>query len=294
MNNRDRWNAIYSFEKPDRIPIYFFGTWPETKVEWERDGYDCKCSVRSHSGPQIKGMDPDWEGGMWGNHGLFRNYTVSDLYKVLEENEEYRIIRQSDGSIEKELVKSTSINHTIQHAMEPTRESWERLKTMLDPKDSRRYPENLEEKIPELKNKDMVRIFHGGSLYGWIRNWMGFEQISYFMFDEPELLDEIVGYIVDFQIEVSGNALSKIEMDAAYIWEDCCGATQLEARTTGGHWIVPLTSTHLESPTLKAACCLPLPTLTWMFGSAKAETEARRAAISRAWRVWGVMAWVRP
>lgn len=225
MNNRERWNAIYSFNEADRMPVYFFGTWPETKVKWVEDGYDCSCSVRSHSGPQIKGMDPDWEGGMWSSHGLFRNYTVSDLYKILEENDEYRIIRQSDGSIEKELVKSTSINHTIKHAMEPTRESWETLKAMLDPADKRRFPENLDDKVRELKDKDQVRIFHGGSLYGWIRNWMGVEEISYFMFDEPELLDEILGYIVDFLIEVSGNALSKIEMDAAYIWEDCCGST---------------------------------------------------------------------
>lgn len=225
MNHRERWNAIYNFEKPDRMPIYFFGTWPETKVEWVKDGYDCNCSVRSHSGPQIDGMDPDWEGGMWGNQGLFKNYAVSDLYKILEENDEYRIIRQSDGSVEKELVTSTSINHTIKYALEPTRESWENLKTLFNPHDSKRFPKDLDDRITKLQSKDMVRMFHGGSLYGWIRNWMGVENISYFMYDEPALLEEIVSYIVDFLIEVSGNALSKVEMDAAYIWEDCCGAT---------------------------------------------------------------------
>ncbi|HPQ47418.1 MAG TPA: uroporphyrinogen decarboxylase family protein [Clostridia bacterium] len=225
MDHRERWNCIFSFGETDRMPVYFFGTWPETKVKWAEAGYDCSCSLRSHAGPQIKGMDPDWESGMWSSHGLFRNYTMSDLYKVLEETDEYRIIRQSDGSIEKELVKSTSINHTLKFALEPTRESWENFKQLLDPKDKRRFPDNLDEKVLELKNKDMVRVFHGGSLYGWIRNWMGVENISYFMFDEPELLDEMVEYIVDFLIEVSGNALSRIEMDAAYIWEDCCGST---------------------------------------------------------------------
>ena len=59
------------------------------------------------------------------------------------------------------------------------------------------------------------------------------------------------------------------------------GSAQLEARTTGVHWIASLTSTHLESPTLKAACCLPLTTLTSMLWSAKAALEASRAPISR-------------
>jgi len=225
MKHRERWNRIFNFEEPDRIPVYFFGTWPETKVRWANEGHELNCSLRSHSGPQIDGMDPDWEASTWSNQGLFRNYAVSDLYKVMDETDDYRIIRQSDGSIEKELKKSTSINHTIKYAMGPTRESWEALKLRFNPNDKRRYPDDFEKRVSELSGKDVVRMFHGGSLYGWIRNWMGVENISYFMFDEPELMDEILGYIVDFLIKVSGNALSHVEMDAAYIWEDCCGST---------------------------------------------------------------------
>ena len=68
----------------------------------------------------------------------------------------------------------------------------------------------------------------------------------------------------------------------------------MEATITGVHLITSFTSTHLESPTLKAACYLPLTMLTSMLWSAKADTEVNRAAISRAWRVLVVMVWVRP
>ncbi|MBN2852521.1 MAG: hypothetical protein JXQ23_07285 [Clostridia bacterium] len=225
MNNRERFNNIFSFQKADRMPVYYFGTWPETKVKWVENGFNYNGSLRSHAGPQLAGMDEDWEKGMWNSQGLFSVATISDLYKVIEETDDYIITRTSDGSIEKELKKSTSINHAIEHGLKPTRESWENFKNYLDPHDKRRYPNDLNERIALLKSRDVVRMFHGGSLYGWIRNWMGVEEISYFMYDEPELLEEMVSYITDFMIEVTGNALSKVEMDAAYIWEDCCGAS---------------------------------------------------------------------
>jgi hypothetical protein len=66
----------------------------------------------------------------------------------------------------------------------------------------------------------------------------------------------------------------------------------LEASTTGAHLICSSTSTHLASPMLNFACCLPATTLTSMLLSAKAAEAESRAPISRAWRVLVVMVWV--
>lgn len=225
MNNRDTFNKIFNFEKVDRMPIYFFGTWPETKVKWVEAGYDYKGSLKSHAGPQIKGMDNDWETAMWGSHGLFNINPISNLYKILEDHEDYYIFMNSTGSIEKQLKGMASINQTLEYGLKPTRDSWEEFKKLLDPNDKRRSPEDLDERIKKLEEKDLVRFFYGGSLYGWLRNWMGVENISYFMFDDPELLEEMVSYLTDFFITVTKKALSKVEMDVAYIFEDCCGAS---------------------------------------------------------------------
>jgi uroporphyrinogen decarboxylase len=225
MIHRDRLNKIFTFQPVDRVPCYFFGSWIETKERWKEEGFDGDI-IRGDAGPQLPGMDPDWEPGMWNIHGLVITGCIGDIEtKILEDDGERQVIRSSIGEEIIQRKDGTSIPHTRVHALEPTRESWERFKRFLDPADPRRRPDGWQKKAEELNKRDVVMPFMGGSLYGWLREWMGVENISYIMYDDPELFEEMVEYVADHFMQLMEPVLRIAKFDFVYFFEDCCGAS---------------------------------------------------------------------
>ena len=138
MNHRERFRALMNYEPIDRMPLYYFGTWAETKVRWREEGLP-GIDVAGSQGPQVPGMDPDWEG------------MAADLNK-----------------------------------------------------------------------SERLTPFCLGSLFGWPREWMGVEQLTYLSFDDPLLFEEIIDYLTEYYIRLFRPVLEKARFDFAYIFEDCC------------------------------------------------------------------------
>jgi len=226
MNHRERFRKLFNFEDVDRIPLYYYGTWRETKERWVREGFKGEVDFSLDEGPQIPGMDPDWEHGIWDIHGLANTYLIGDIEPaILEENDDFYLKRSSVGEIYMESKKGSSINHTIEFALKPTWESWKGYKRFLDPGDKRRWSSDWEQKAEEVNRREKIVAFMGGSMYGWLRNWMGIENISYLMYDDPKLFEEMVCHITNLFIEVMSPILKKVKFDFVYFFEDCCGST---------------------------------------------------------------------
>ena len=68
MTHRERFHRVFNFEPVDRIPLYYFGTWRETKQRWIDEGYTGPYTLGDDRHPQLPGMDPDWEGNVWSVH----------------------------------------------------------------------------------------------------------------------------------------------------------------------------------------------------------------------------------
>jgi uroporphyrinogen decarboxylase len=225
MTHRERFNRIFTFQPVDRIPCLYFGSWKETKERWKKEGFTGETGPIG-TGPQLPGMDPDWEPGLWDVHGLVQTGPVGDMEpKVLEEDDERRIIRNAIGEERLERKDGTSISHIRVYALEPTRKSWEHFKRFLDPSDPNRRPLNWQEAAKKLNERDVVTTFMGGGLYGWLRNWMGVENISYIMCEEPELFEEMVEYVAEHFMQLTGPILKVAKFDFVYFFEDCCGSS---------------------------------------------------------------------
>jgi len=67
MTDRERFNAIIDYQSVDRMPVYYFGTWGETLARWRDEGLAVEDNDEI---AEATGMDPDWEYGMWGVHGI--------------------------------------------------------------------------------------------------------------------------------------------------------------------------------------------------------------------------------
>lgn len=224
MNHRERFRALFKAEPVDRIPVYYFGTWPETKIRWKNEGLAREIDFIADAGPQLPGMDPDWEYGMWGCHGLVNTYLIGDVKpEIIEETEHFVIRRNSVGDVYQESKQGKSVSHFLEYGLKPTWESWKNYQKYLDPTDPRRRMANWEKVAEVLNQQDMVLAFMGGSLYGWLRNWMGIENISFLMYDDPELYEDMLNHLTGMFIELMEPILQKVKFDLVYFFEDCCG-----------------------------------------------------------------------
>lgn len=60
-----------------------------------------------------------------------------------------------------------------------------------------------------------------GSLFGWIRNWMGFENCLISIYEQPDLIENMMDYIVYFVLTLIEKALQEVKnIDFALFWED--------------------------------------------------------------------------
>jgi uroporphyrinogen decarboxylase len=225
MTHRERFLDIFRYKPVDYIPVYYFGTWSETKERWLAEGFAGEAKIGDNIGPQLEGMGPDWEDDIWNGHGLLNLYPIGNVEaKELSRGDDYRIYQNSLGAVIQEMLSSRSISHTMTPALLPDRESWEKFKTFLNPQDSRRFPRDLEERAVRFNAMDRPGFFMGGSLYGYLRDWMGVEAISCLMYDDPELLEEMTAYMADYFMQVYEPVLDFVKFDVCYIFEDCCGA----------------------------------------------------------------------
>lgn len=218
MTQSERFQAIFNWRKPDRMPVFFFGYWNETKERWLSEGFTDPDSV--------PGMDPDWEAGMWDCYDMVWTKPlgpVNGSSKTVGETNDYVIVENEFGDIVKKSKIGTSVDQILRHALSPERASWERFKAFLDPGDKRRYGAGWESRAGEINSEDRVHAFMGGSLYGWLRNMMGVEYISYLMYDDIRLLSDMVEYLTEYFIALFTPVLEKARFDFVYFFEDCCG-----------------------------------------------------------------------
>ena len=225
MTHRERFHRVFTFQPVDRIPLYYFGTWTETKQRWIDEGYDGPFAQTYDKAPQLPGMDPEWEGDLWCVQRLVRLGAIGDVkQEIIEDAEEHRIIRDNLGNVKLIKKNGTAMQRTLKYALEPTRESWKEFRRFLDPDIPGRYPDNLKERAEALNAQDKVTCFMGGALYNWVRDFMGVEELSCLMYDDPVLLEEIVEELTDHFMTLMKPVLEVTKFDFVYFFEDCCGS----------------------------------------------------------------------
>jgi uroporphyrinogen decarboxylase len=142
--------------------------------------------------------------------------------KVLEEDERHKIVRDSGGATS--LIhkgEQSSIPKYLRFPIE-SRADWEAFKERLDPDDPRRYPLNWEELKEIWKHRDYPLGVSCGSLYGWVRNWMGFENAAMACAEQPDLIHDIMEHITTLVLRVIDRAVREVDLDFASLWEDMC------------------------------------------------------------------------
>ncbi len=233
MNNRERFWQFAHFQKVDHLP--FWADWLGPWQRWRDEGLPIGLNIDDD---YLKSWCLDYfsfEGmysAFWGRPRVPVNIGVHPPFEeeVFEETGKYRIFRATNGVIEKQfkhqegsLISTQFLEYPIKN-----RHDWEKFRDEhLNPHAPGRYPEDAQWEAMKLEwqNHAEVISIDGGSFYGFLRDWIGFENLSYLLYDEPELIGEMMDYLADFFIQVLHRAVKEVDIDFAIFWEDMCYKT---------------------------------------------------------------------
>lgn len=210
MNSRELWNAIMRYEDFDRMPVLHWKGWPELYEEWYAQGMPRDASEHEYLNASPLSA---WVGFDIHLFPLFEEETI-------EETDEYRIFRQNDGVIAQHWKNQSCIPRYIDYTLKDA-SGWDEYKRRLQP-DPRRIPANLDEQIAYAKSTGMPICVNTAAMIGWIRNWMGVENMSYLAYDNRELLAEMVDTIANLVVWQLDHILPKVKVDLGWGWEDIC------------------------------------------------------------------------
>ena len=223
MTERQRFIATMHYKPRDRAPICDFNYWPETIDVWHEQGLP--AWVR-HSYDGSKGTDEFFGldrfcGGPMCNPDLVPPFEA----KVIEDRDDHELVQQADGVtvLRKKHMGSIPMHHG--HLL-TDRASWrEYYKPRLDPGHPDRYPKNWSATVAAWTDphREIPLTLNGGSLYGRLRDWMGVENLSLVVYDDPAWFEEMVETVANCVIGTLRRAVETgASFDACSMWEDMC------------------------------------------------------------------------
>jgi len=223
VNARERWVRCMHFQAVDHIPDEEFGYWVENSAVWQKQGLPEGINLRDDAvSNQYFGFSS--HSGVSAGLGLIPGFES----KVIKEDEKHRVFIDADG-VKKEIFKdgTSSIPHFIDFPLKGRREWEELFKPRLNIKLKTRYPENRgdwEQIKTQFNNPDWNKPvgINIGSLFGWLRDWAGFEGIALLCYDDFDLVCEMVEHLAALTCSVIKRAVEEIRIDYGAGWEDMC------------------------------------------------------------------------
>ncbi len=217
MNHRERFLRTLQFKDVDRVPDYEFGGWKETINRWHKEGLplekDTNRDIELYLG--LEGWDCiemlPIRSGLWP--------TLPE--NIIEERDDRVLVDDGMGGIYIRTKETSSVPHYIRYPIR-SRDDWEKLKPFFDPDTPGRFPLNWDEVAERYKDRDYPLGIRIGSLYGWLRNWMGVKNISIAFYRDPDWIAEMMDTLVDLWINIIRRALRSVKVDFSSWWEDMC------------------------------------------------------------------------
>ena len=217
LNHRERFLRTFHFKDLDRVPDYEFGYWTETIDRWHREGLP--LDKRDDRNIELYLGLEGWDCGEW--LPVRTGFWPPLPGRVLKREGDREVVDDGMGGVYICSVNTSTPPHYTRHPLE-SREDWEMLSPFFDPDTPGRFPLNWGEIVQSYDGRDYPLGISVGSLYGWLRNWMGVEGISVAFYRDPDWIAEMMDTLVDLWISVIRRALRSVEVDFASWWEDMC------------------------------------------------------------------------
>ncbi|MCS7120647.1 MAG: uroporphyrinogen decarboxylase family protein [Nitrososphaerota archaeon] len=217
MNHRERFLRCMHFKEVDRVPDYEFGYWEETIYRWHKEGLP--THLRTNRDVELYLKLEGWDCGEW--LPIHSGFWPSLPQRVIKREGDRETVSDGMGGIFIRSINSSTPPHYIRYPLK-NRNDWEKLKPFLDPETPGRFPLNWDEMVEHYRDRDYPLAIRIGSLYGWLRDWMGVEGISIALYRDPDWVAEMMDTLVNLWISIIRKALKSVRVDCATWWEDMC------------------------------------------------------------------------
>jgi uroporphyrinogen decarboxylase len=208
-------------EKVDRVPDWEFRTWNQTITRWHKEGLPAKYGNRHDALTHYFHTDDEYDGP---SPGVATEVLPAFEYKVMEEKGDHRIVQDEDGATA-EMMRpelGASIPRYLRYAIE-THEDWEKIRDeRLDPDNPARIPANLDAVCKMSYTANYPVTVWAGSTYGRIRNWMGVENLSVALMEDPGWVEEMLEHLTVLKLKTLSRLVGKCRVDRTDWWEDMC------------------------------------------------------------------------
>lgn len=235
MTRRQRFLETMTFGSPDRPAAGDYFSYEATRQRWEREGLPAGVDLVSHFGM-------DFDPFVWrATPAIMLLPRIEE--EVLEETEQYRVVRQGYGETVRILkdVPPPAMPQWISYALQ-SRADWEAFRERLGTNHEELYGTELARQAAESATRDYPLGLWVGSSYGYLRDLWGVSALSYLFYDDPALIEEMIEVLTAVSVSYFDHVLaSGVELDWVMFWED-----------------MAFKNGPLVSPELYRRYCLPL------------------------------------
>ena len=233
MNKRERFKAIAHFETPDYVPIFGFHGAP---------GMSRGCMKRTHERLVATGM-PAHVGGVyengqckdveswyrywgttgpigldfslaWGNEGFKTTTRIEDGFEIIE---------SENGAVTRQVLDNDITYSMPEFVRYPVRDraSWEFYRDRMTPR-TFMSSEEMEERCRRYDDRDVPLCIGAGGAYGLVRGLMGTEATSIALYEDPQLVHNIIQWRLDNVWDTVFPLIERLQPEIVAMGEDLC------------------------------------------------------------------------
>jgi len=224
-NVTDRYYRTFTYQSVDRVPDIEFGYWPQTIRRWVKEGLPLELTQDEQNQMFLGKLDDFFGFDRGYGDGIGCKVWLHPAFEevVIEKREHSTIIRDSQGCTAERFghdQDESSIPHFIKFAVE-TPDDWKALKERLV----------IDDPVRQFKPQEIERIRHSvefGKMiscgcpgpYGWLRGFIGFENLSVAFYEYPEMIHDMVEHITEMSLHQLRQIPLDVPIDHSNWWED--------------------------------------------------------------------------
>ena len=204
----------------DRFFRYEHGAWPSTLKRWHDEGLPREVGGTVSFAEYFE-MDPV------NRIDINSGYTHTPYEPVFEK----RIIEEAGGTVlfedtdgilkrEKRSERDTSMPQFIRFPV-ACWEDWEKVRRRLAPEGAKARIGDVAA-LAEKEDERILSILPLCGVYGQPRNLLGEEGLAFVIYDDPNLLIEMIANWLELYTELLSELTKTARVDCLLIWEDMC------------------------------------------------------------------------
>ncbi len=212
MTPRERYRAMMDFEKPDKPFIWTFPIRPATLEAWYKQGYPEGAAAE-----RLLGYD--WFEGI----SLATTHYPRFEKIIVEEKDGHITYYDEEGALRMDGVDAQGSGFVTRKWLKfpvENRADFARMKERYNAKDMGRRQPDFDESVARSHVADYPVMVTISGFYWAMRQWIGFEGLSVAFYDQPELIDEMLDFILEYNITLIREHLSGAKIDNLMINED--------------------------------------------------------------------------